>query len=1411
MKRLLSLFVAFTILSSYCLSSNAEEESEVSLNSLIVNSFADAMVFNERPDSNFGNITYCTVAQNYQYGLIKFSSGMIDSPNDIVSVKLKLHKTMARYLKKDSISIGVYAIDEKWKEDEVTYSNAPALREMITTLNINRIPGYEYEKDSDYVPLWVECDVTDYVVSQLETGNKILSFYLSMVGNGIVSFDVKEKSREYAPKLEFITQNYENYLYSKEICNFVGEDIILYKNSNVSYINNVITEVGGNELQKGTVYESDILYVPTEYAKVNFSSQPEEEAVFGEVSYIKAESLASILNLSLVRLSDEVFILTADSTKYESISADIKTGIENAKYGLYAVPDLISNDGCIRAESSEYYDVWKERFENRNESAAVKELADEFAAVLDKDNAEISYIFEAYERKNYEQFFLLFLNRFFEHINNMEELKGYSSNELSTADELYSGIKNIGGDLVYIGNPGEINWQYGVDFYNGNMEADCDMIAPITYSPLLEQAYVTYNSSYLNKWCDYIDGLYLSIYDVESKYPLDSGMSGSGLFQASDALIMINELSKAVNATEGKFSYNNGMPYIRFLLLLINFYLPDVIVRNGVHPQNWNIATQSILLRWSEVFKDFAFADSLAEIAISRGEAYLTQRDYPDGVESQRTYNYDAMLVKEFQTNMKDLEKYQNEYWTNNSDFYKESVFDRANFTIRRLTNTGRFFQNGSVDFNKNYADDGHHTSWGYIPELKEEGTVTGDILNVTSQNGDKTVIPEINSDSFPYGGYYFIRSGWNENDQYASFVGHTTDSVLNDSPNSLVLYAYGQLMLANNVIGFYSSPSSAPLTINGASPITMSKWLSVGHQELNKNNEKILPWKNHTSNSFDYVEGEYSNDYSMSRTMNFSQQMYILENSTPDNSHKREVNFLKDCGLWIVTDEVYTNKDKLCALKWGLFCKDKADESIEGMPQVDYEDFEYDSDNRIVRTNTDGVANLSIYNFSSLDSVTMKVYKTDVNKSTIPYSIGYAENSFINNGTSTHVAFIYPRQNVEDEIESIHELKADGAVGAQAKVKDYDIQYMSAVEDKAQITLGDVSALCESLVLQKDAAGEIKGMIFGCENFCYRGENIDFDNEDFEFSIKNNRIESENIFQPLNLPEIKPGISEFSDQLTVSISHELGDEVNIIYTTDGSEPVIENPTFYTEPFVISDTVTVKARAVRKGVTKTPKTMSATHMSYTAKAYYTHTNIKQSVKIQDETKLSSGLKYKYYTLPMPFWGKLYMKSIGGETNTKIKSEGKSTLFDISEADVENPFLYVYTGYLKADSTGNYSFIFPEEYYRDDISAGYGLSIYIDGEHINPSQKRNSIGTYTVGLEKGYHDIEIRYADIRGNEQKVKFSSGESYKIIFNRKTNAPNFSNNIIHPYIWEKSVPRIYISKVGTEEKILINDLLYN
>lgn len=105
---------------------------------------------------------------------------------------------------------------------------------------------------------------------------------------------------------------------------------------------------------------------------------------------------------------------------------------------------------------------------------------------------------------------------------------------------------------------------------------------------------------------------------------------------------------------------------------------------------------------------------------------------------------------------------------------------------------------------------------------------------------------------------------------------------------------------------------------------------------------------------------------------------------------------------------------------------------------------------------------------------------------------------------------------------------------------------------------------------------------------------------------------------------------------------HELDNAVDIIYTTDGSEPVIEHAVYYTEPIVISDITTVKARAVRKGTAKTPDTVSATHMSYTQKAYYSRMDIKPADKIADGLELSNGVDYVYYSLPMTEWGKLYM-------------------------------------------------------------------------------------------------------------------------------------------------------------------------
>lgn len=1401
----------FILNSSHDISPISEGYSEVyysyDVASMCINTEEDALLFKQRPDSNMGSVLYHSVVFDQQSAILKFSSGVVDSTEGILSVKLKMHKNFTRYFKRNNVEINVYGTDNNWGEGTVTYASAPEKIALASKLIINRVDGYEYKTtDTDYIAQWVECDVTDYVLSRLSQGETQFSFLLENEVQGLSGFDSKESGIEYAPKLEIITGGYGNHKYKRAVQKFTSGDSIFYKDSNISYIDNKFVKYEPAQ----TIYRNGILYVPSEYAENYFDTEHEPELVFRDIDYISAATLAELLGMSLATIADEAFIITDNPEKYSTVSDEFSDSILNARHGFFIPPEAISTEGCVIADRNTFYDTWKARFSARNSDAAISELADDFFALLDRENPELSDIFSAYDSGDYKYAFSLYLTRFFEHLRGISELSDYARSETQNADKLYSGIKTIGGRDVYIGDDGEVNWQYGVDFYNGNYTADCNMINILTYYPLLAKSSYTGNSSYLNKWCDYIDGLYLNIYDVEAKYPLDSGMSGTGFFSAEDVMKIMNDILSAVDNTDAGFSYNGGLSYIRLITMMLNYYIPDTIVRNGVHPQNWNIATQSIMLIWSEIFKDFTVSRAISDIAVSRGEAYLTQRDYPDGVESQRTYNYDAMLVKEFtERNIKMLQKYNNDYYNENSDFYSEAIKDRADFTIRRLTNFGTFFQNGSTEFNTNMADDSHHTSHKYIPELKNSGTVEGEILNRLSTWGDNSVLPEITSDSFPYGGYYFIRDGWNKNNQFASFTAHNTDMVLNDSPNSLVLYAYGQLMLANNVIGYYSSPSSAPLTINGAYPLTMARWLIAGHQQLNRNSDKILPFKNYTSGSFDYAEGEYSGYYHESKVsvMTLAQQMYMLNNRSTDDSHKRSLNFLKDCGLWIVSDDVYTNGSKRCTLSWNLFCKRDSDEELLYLPRVNYDEIEHDTENKVVKTQAAGKANISLYNFSTADT-TMTNERVDVLRSSIPYSLDKVNNIFMNNGKSTHITLIYPRENKADELENVREISGNDYIGIGARANGYDITYIAAKGDSTSITIGDISAVCKSIAVQ-EKDGVIKGMVTGCTEFIYSGSSRSI-NDSFEFCINNGQLSFDGIYEPLNMPEIKPGVSEFSGKLTVSLAHELGDEVDIIYTTDGNEPTVEDAQKYTVPFEISESATVKARAVRRGVTETPKTKSATLVSYTAKAYYKKTDIKPAISSMDGKELSSGANYKYYSVPMSGWGKLYMSAIGGSVNISEKADGRADIFDISNADVSNPFMYIYKGYFKADETGDYTFAFPDEYYRDDISSGYGLSVYIDGERIDASQKRNSLGTHTVGLSKGYHDIEIRYADIRGNMQKVKIKNGETYVIEFDRENNTPNFPCSEIHPYIFSGKTPNIQVIKPGSDTKNPLGSFVY-
>ena len=77
---------------------------------------------------------------------------------------------------------------------------------------------------------------------------------------------------------------------------------------------------------------------------------------------------------------------------------------------------------------------------------------------------------------------------------------------------------------------------------------------------------------------------------------------------------------------------------------------------------------------------------------------------------------------------------------------------------------------------------------------------------------------------------------------------------------------------------------------------------------------------------------------------------------------------------------------------------------------------------------------------------------------------------------------------------------------------------------------------------------------------------------------------------QTVMAPEIT-GTTPFTETTSVSIQAEQGAEIR--YTTDGSTPTAES-TLYSEPFTLSDTATVKAIAIKDGVSSQVSTKSFT-------------------------------------------------------------------------------------------------------------------------------------------------------------------------------------------------------------------------
>lgn len=198
--------------------------------------------------------------------------------------------------------------------------------------------------------------------------------------------------------------------------------------------------------------------------------------------------------------------------------------------------------------------------------------------------------------------------------------------------------------------------------------------------------------------------------------------------------------------------------------------------------------------------------------------------------------------------------------------------------------------------------------------------------------------------------------------------------------------------------------------------------------------------------------------------------------------------------------------------------------------------------------------------------------------------------------------------------------------------------------------------------------------------------------------------------FTSQNLTNIDP-----ATKITVYSSTSGAD---VYYTLDGSEPSA-NSMKYAEPFMVSKSAQLNIKAFKQGMKP-------------SRTYKSHVLLNSIHKAEKPEKLSNGLKYQYYE-----------GAFASVTEIKYKGsfikEGVVEFPDISPAEMEDYFGFVFTGYIFVPQNGKYTF---------SLESDDGSILTIAGVQLINSDGSRSLKKESgiINLQKGYHPIEILYFD-----------------------------------------------------------------
>lgn len=1025
----------------------------------------------------------------------------------------------------------------------------------------------------------------------------------------------------------------------------------------------------------------------------------------------------------------------------------------------------------------------REAFARRNHPGALRPLARTLASMLKPDVPGLAGFRRLVDQGNDAEALGEFHRWFFAKLGGAPKPArppGYGFKPpATTPEQLMAGVAiTAAGKTRLLGEPGAVNWEHAAPPVGENQSHEFWHPAPLR--PLLAAYLESKNPAWLARWCAYLDDWAIHAEGLARVLPAD--VPDGDNFTSRRLDLLLADLRQLGEAAGGAPVALPSPTLARVLVRVLREYPAVSVTYMRTNPQNWTEMMIRSDIQVALKLDEFKVGDWWLREAIRRMEDLEVTHGHPDGTGTENILLY----KREYYMNLAEardlLRRHRPDLLPPEKErALNESLIQSARWIMRLLTPGGRL----PAGFRNDYRV----WSGRFEQELQEhfpEALEDADIKTMLAMaKGSALKAPPFTSESYPYGGYFYLRQGWDQDSHYALFYAPSQPGVSASTSirNGLTfnLQGFGRDLLVPGEVGVYGSDFS-PLVVDGRHQFRHRGIPSWHHRgALVVSHQTPHPTRWHTSDRFDLAEGSYRGGWSdeLRRFDKIPQEVKAAMSFLEGVEHHRELVFVRQAGLWIVTDRLLSDDPHTYTQHWRLPVGPVAASYQKVYPAFEAAQVVADEAAQSVQTRDREGANLSLYTIAARPLT----YRTATeSKSDSSYRISdflRIEATLDGRGNETILTVLFPRKDAATDLAAIEPIRVTGnprRTGFTARLPDgSSVSYLTTTGPAAPLRIGNVEAEARALLVATRPDGEVSGMVLDAGKVSIDGRRQHVAAPDFEFVLAGGTISRLTaIHRPIGFRELTatPDTNVFTESQNVSLRCAVpGTEIR--YTLDGSEPTPDSP-LYRQPLRLTRTTTLKARALRQGLEALPAAMSHT----LAGPVRTFTYTRQVPREPEAGRAGrgAGLHYRYYEGD---WPDLLTRL---DDLTPAKAGPARGLFDFAAGIPQGPCAYAYDGFLNVPQDGVYTFHAPPEWLLPNIMAGYDLQVHVGGRQWYPGTRHHAFGDWSIPLKKGAHRLHVRFVDFRGDSPA---------------RHNTPG-----LPPRVWPGDKPDLRISGPGVDRQ---------